>query len=115
MQIDLGDIEAAVHHQTSKGVYIVKVGFPKLGMWMNGWTVETSPKYPERGLWVQPPRIRTAKGYMHILEFRKDSFFDFIRDEILRAVDRWNAEKAVALGTELTGDDLEEAKNVFSD
>ena len=40
--------------------------------------------------------------------------FDLIRDEVLRAVDRFNNEKSIPLdGIELEGEDLEGAKNVF--
>ncbi len=117
MPIIIDEITAKVHHETSKGVLIVKVGFPKIGMWQNGWTVRKSPSYPEKGLWVQPPATKVGARWMKVIEFdTKGELHGLIVDEIHRAVDFWNAEKVITQSIdELSGDELEIAKNVFPD
>lgn len=117
MSIAIDEITATVHHETDKGVFIVKVGFPKIGMWQNGWTVKRSPNHPEKGLWVQPPSMKAGLRWIKVVEFdTKGELYGLIQDEIHRAVDRWNAEKAVTNSlVELEGDELEIANNVFSD
>lgn len=115
MPIAIDEVTATVHHETDKGVLIVKVGFPKIGMWQNGWTVRRSPSFPEKGLWVQPPATKVGPRWMKVIEFdTKGELYGLILDEIFRAVDRWNAEKVVTQNlVELDGEELEIAKNVF--
>jgi hypothetical protein len=43
-------------------MYLVKVSLVDVGMYMTGITVQPSPKRPEDGLWVQPPRYQPRKG-----------------------------------------------------
>src|SRR5665213_1837832 len=96
LNIDTSKIFADVYHQNDKGVYYAKVSFPDLGLYINSWTIRQSDKYPEKGLWVQPPSFYMGKRWIKVLEFRNDSeLFDLIREEILRAVDRWEHEKAI--------------------
>jgi len=40
-------------------IYYVKVKFLDAGFYIGSITARTSPKHPERGLWVQPPDFRT--------------------------------------------------------
>lgn len=109
MSITIDEITATVHHETDKGVLIVKVGFPKIGMWQNGWTVKRSPSFPEKGLWVQPPATRVGARWMKVIEFdTKGELYGLILDEIYRAVDRWNAEKVITQSlVELGGNETE--------
>lgn len=95
---DFSDLSANVYKQTDKGIYLVKVSCPTVGMYMSDWTVRQSPKYPERGLWVQPPARFTGRGWKKTVEFSGDSaLFELIKDEILRAVDRFVRDKDVVV------------------
>jgi len=116
MKIDLRNIRAEVYHESAKGVLYVKVYFPSADMWINSWTVRKSDRTPDE-LWVQPPTFNIGRRWLKVIEFKNDSqVFDLIRDEILRAVDRWSREKAVPLdGIELEGDEREKATSVFPD
>ena len=111
-KLDISDMSAEVYTQNAKGVYYVKVGFPKIGLWINSWTVRRSDKYPEKGLWVQPPSFFMGR-WIKVLEFRNDSeLFDLISDEILRAVDIYNREKNVPVDSDIS---LEDINDIFPD
>jgi hypothetical protein len=119
---DFSDISASVYKQTDKGIYLVKVSCPTVGMYISGWTVRQSPKYPGKGLWVQPPAQYMGRGWKKTVEFSGDSaLFDLIRDEILRAVDRFNRDKdlVVDVPDDLTQDNiakgLDNIKGVWPD
>lgn len=111
MKFDMSDMSANVYHQNDKGVYYVKVNFPKLGLYINSWTVRTSTRNPGGELWVQPPAMFLGRRWIKVLEFRNDSqLLDLVKDEILRAVDQYEREKEVP-DDELPG--LEELNNIF--
>lgn len=104
-------MQADVYRKTDGGMYLAKVSFPKLGMYIAGWTVRSSPNYPEKGLWVQPPAVKQGFKYKPVIEFSGNSeLFDLIRDEILRAVDAWNSEQDIVVEDipegEVTLDDI---------
>lgn len=91
---DMSDLFAEVYQKTDSGMYLVKVHYPAIGRYETGWTARASDRYPEKGLWVQPPAIRTGRGYRKVIEFRNDSQqLELIRDAVLRAVDLWNREQ----------------------
>lgn len=95
MQIDVGDMAAEVYAKNEKGVYYVKVSFPTIGMFINSITVQPSPKFPEKGLWVQMPRIYIGR-WKHVIEFRNDSpLRDLIHDAALLAVDQYQRDEDV--------------------
>ncbi len=43
-------------------MYLVKVSLVDVGMYITGITAQPSPKRPEDGLWIQPPRYQPRKG-----------------------------------------------------
>jgi hypothetical protein len=95
MKFDISDMTAEVYRKTDKGVYLVKVSFPSMGMFISSWTVRQSTQYPENGPWVQAPSIKAGR-WIKIIEFKNDcELYDLIRDEILRAVDKWERDKAI--------------------
>lgn len=67
-------IAARVYH-IRDGIYYVKVELADLGMYISGITVRESPKFPEKGLWVQMPgyQIGKTKKYKRYVEFRPNS------------------------------------------
>lgn len=86
MTFDVSDMYAEVRKQTDAGVYIVKVNFPAMGMYINGWRVQPSQKAGEE-LWVQPPAIRVGSRWQQVTEFNTHMpFYGLIKDAILRAV-----------------------------
>lgn len=93
MKFDISDMYAEVRKQNDKGVYIVKVNFPAMGMYINGWRVQQSPRDPTGELWVQPPATPVGRGaYQTITEFNtRMPLYGYIKDEILRAVDAYSA------------------------
>lgn len=45
--------------------YFAKIFLPGLEIYINSFKVSISPKYPEQGLWVQPPKQqRTFRPYL---------------------------------------------------
>jgi len=50
-------IGASVYtYKEDKGIYFAKIHLPQLGLYINSFTARKSPKFPERGLWVQQPK-----------------------------------------------------------
>lgn len=97
LMFDISDMSAEVYAQ-SGDVYFVKVNFPAMGMYINSWSVRPSPRYPEKGLWVQSPGRMLGKRWLKFIEFKNDSrFFDLIKDEVLRAVDQYQRDKDVSV------------------
>jgi hypothetical protein len=91
MYVDESQITAKVYKELN-GMYLVNVGFPDIGFYIGSITVRPSPKYPERGLWVQPPKYQPKPGgkYVSPLEFPKDSaFWPIIEAAARRAVDEY--------------------------
>lgn len=43
-------------HKEDKNIYFAKIHLPQIGLYINSFTARPSPKFPERGLWVQPPK-----------------------------------------------------------
>ncbi len=62
-----------LNRKTHTHMYSVKVSFTDIGFYINGITVEPSPKKPEEGLWVQLPRYKAAGKYRWPLEMSKSS------------------------------------------
>ena len=71
MKIEYDDITASVYTVTKGGVYWVTLKWGNTGMFTHSFTVRTSPKFPEKGLWVQPPKFQ-PKWESHF-EFAGDS------------------------------------------
>lgn len=90
MTFDISDMFAEVRKVTDKGVYIVKVSFPAMGMYINGWRVQPSKKAGDE-LWVQPPSVFMGR-WQQVTEFNtRMPLYGYIKDEILRAVDAYLA------------------------
>ncbi len=67
----LDDIQAWVYHVNSEGTYYVKLDIQ--GIYISDITVKISPKYPEKGLWVQMPSYRKGVSWKKIIEFNPDT------------------------------------------
>jgi hypothetical protein len=70
MQIDFADITARVYAE-AKGIYWVSLQWGDSGMHTSSFTVRESPKHPEKGLWVQPPK--SPPRWVSPFEFAGDS------------------------------------------
>lgn len=111
MQLDVSEVYAEVYAKNDKGVMYVKVSFPSIGLYINSITVQQSPKYPGKGLWVQMPRIYIGK-WKHVIEFRNDSpLKDLIHDAVLRAVDQYLHDDLVPVDDDVA----REANDLFPD
>ena len=92
MQIDESFIESEVYTTTKdrsgNDIYFVKVSFIDIGLYINSITVRKSPKHPDKGLWVQPPKY--PPNWKQHLEFSGDSpFWKLIEEAALKAVDNY--------------------------
>jgi hypothetical protein len=86
MTLNEEDITAEVYHQ-SNGVYYIKVEL--LGMYISGITARISPKFPEKGLWVQMPAYLMSGSWKKYIEFSKLSPLKFvIEDKCKKAVEQ---------------------------
>ena len=43
-------------YKEDKNIYFAKIHLPQIGLYINSFTAQPSPKFPERGLWVQQPK-----------------------------------------------------------
>lgn len=91
MQIDESYIESEVYTTTKdksgKDIFFVKISFLDVGFYINSITVKHSPKYPEKGLWVQPPKYTYKGQWKQHLEFSGDSsFWKLIEEVTLKAI-----------------------------
>jgi hypothetical protein len=99
IQIDESQIEAEVYHKTANGVYLAKVYLPGAGMYINSITVRPSPRYPEKGLWLQMPYAYWGKQPKRHVEFRSNSKLKtLIEDAVWRAVDSFQLEEKIGEG-----------------
>jgi hypothetical protein len=74
MYIDEESIETSVYYSSNDGgFHYVKFFFPTLGLYIDSFSVQKSPKHPEKGLWVQPPAIPNNGRFIKPMEFLKDS------------------------------------------
>lgn len=91
MYIDDSLIFAEVYHEIPvQEMYLVKVGFPDIGFYIGSMTVRPSPRYPEKGLWVQPPKYQTNGKWISPLEFTKESpLWRLIESAARLAVDQY--------------------------
>jgi hypothetical protein len=82
-------LSASIYKKTDSGVYYCKLHFSVFGMYVSGITVRESPKFPEKGLWVQMPFYGNFKAY---IEFANDSqLYPYIKDLVLQAVNDYEA------------------------
>jgi hypothetical protein len=77
-------------------MYLVKVSLVDVGMYITGITVQPSPKRPEDGLWVQPPRYQPKKGGKWVTPAEFDtskSLWQLIEKTVLKAVQDFTGNK----------------------
>ena len=71
-------------------VYLVKVDFPDVGMFVNSITVQPSPKNPSK-IWVQQPRFFSKGFWIWPLQFRKAApLWKLLEKLALEAVDKYS-------------------------
>ena len=84
-------VEAEVYMETVSGsapVYLVKVKFPEIGVYISGIRVQESPKRPEAGLWVQMPAAKVGLQWKKQIECENGSpFFEIVERKSRQAVD----------------------------
>ena len=84
-------VEAEVYKETMvKGapVYLVKVKFLDVGIYLTGIRVQESPKFPERGWWVQLPASYSGFRYYQVIECDGASpFLEMVTRHSSEAVD----------------------------
>lgn len=83
-------VEAEVYKETTvKGVvvFLVKVKFLEIGLYINSIRVQESPKFPERGMWVQLPVSTGGGRYYKVMECDGSSpFLEMVTRKSQRAV-----------------------------
>lgn len=92
--IDGVRISAYVYHSFPEtGTYMVKLYFPQLKIWINSFTAQPSPKYPDKGLWVLPPQKQTGKGkfWYYFETGKKNENWHSIQDLIKQSVQSYQA------------------------
>jgi hypothetical protein len=109
MRIDETQITAKVYKQVGE-MYLVNVGFPDIGFYIGSITVRPSPKYPERGPWVQPPKYQAKGKWISPLEFSKDStLWPLIETAAREAVSAYNNQDVIVTAEDVDNFDPEEA------
>lgn len=89
MMISEQDITAEVYHE-SKGIHYVKVIM--LGLYISGITVRPSPKFPEKGLWVQMPSYKLGAIWKRYIEFDNESSLkDIMESKCREAVENYES------------------------
>jgi hypothetical protein len=68
--MELNKIKAKVYTEKN-GVFYVKVELPDLGIFINSFKVQESPKRPQDGLWVQEPKFCIKTKWVAPIEFDK--------------------------------------------
>lgn len=95
IQIDTAQIVAEIYTQNAKGVYYAKVSIPSVGLYVNSITIRDSPKYPEKGLWLQWPAFM-AGSWIKPVEWSNDSQLKvLLEDAVWRALDAYNRERLI--------------------
>lgn len=95
LPIDTTNITAKVYAESDKGVMYAKVSIPSIGMYINSISISPSPKFPEKGLWLQWPRFHIGGGrWKFPVEWNGSSpLKSVLEDAIWRAVEEWQHEK----------------------
>ena len=62
-----------VDKSTDEPLYIIKVSFPDVGMFVNGIRVMRSIEYPDRPLWVRMPGFMRGNTFITHIELSKNS------------------------------------------
>lgn len=80
-------ITAKVYYTNASGVHYLKLKM--FGMYISDITVQKSPKYPEKGPYIQMPKFRKADGsYKKIIEFQNDDeLYKHIKEVCIKAVE----------------------------
>jgi len=95
--IDEEMIEAEVYrhkiNESNIPIYLVKVSFLDIGLYINSITAQPSTKFPSKELWVQLPRYKAYDKWRRPMEVSKSSsFFALIETVVIRAVDIYTSE-----------------------
>lgn len=93
MQIDMSELQAEVYTvNPDKKILYIKFYIPSLRMYINSCTVRPSPQYG--GLWFQMPAFLMGSRWVKPIEFSGASqFLDLLKDEAMRAADRYIQDK----------------------
>ncbi|HUB94078.1 MAG TPA: hypothetical protein VMB52_06265 [Verrucomicrobiae bacterium] len=101
-------VEAEVYVTTGTPdtpVYLVKVSFWEIGVYINGIRVQESPKFPDRGLWVQLPGFNVKGRFYKTIECSKDSpFFELVNRKAQEAVEKYRNENEPSSSKDLLND-----------
>ena len=98
-------------------VYMVKISFTEIGLYMSGITVQNSIKFPDKGLWVQPPHYSARGKWVWPIEYSRGSpFRELVESHALEAVSKYQETandieqpRTKKNDTVLSGAELEEA------
>src|SRR5437868_14466623 len=110
LRINTAEIHGTVYkHVPDKGWWWVKIHMPDLKLYVNSIRVSPSVKHADRQeLWVQPPKMPVYTRWITIMEFENGApLWDLMRDEALRAVDRYEHERLTAEGLDINLDDIQ--------
>lgn len=92
MHLEDTDIKADVYYQTD-GYNLVKVTFGHIGLYINSFKVMPSPKFPEKGLWVQWPKFQVGGKWLCPVEFNRNSrLWKLVEARCREAVDLYKHE-----------------------
>ncbi len=83
-------VDVYTHIEPTKGkpdtyIFYLKMSFLDTGWYMNSYTGRISPKFPETGLWIQPP----LRGVYKLQEFRdpnNNPFWVYVQNQARAAI-----------------------------
>lgn len=71
-ELTLPEIEASAYAGSGEACY-VKIHLKGLGLYINSISVKPSPRYPEKGLWVQLPKYHVNGKWLSPIEMNGNS------------------------------------------
>ena len=87
--------------------YIVKVSLLDAGLYITGITAQRSPKYPDKGWWVQLPRTQAAGRYFKPFEMDLSSeLWTLIERRTIEAVELYITQNEPAQDDPFNLDDI---------
>ena len=71
-ELTLPEVEASAYAGSGEACY-VKIHLKGLGFYINSISVKPSPRYPEKGLWVQLPKYHVNGKWISPIEMNGNS------------------------------------------
>jgi hypothetical protein len=94
-EIILPQIEASAYAGSGDACY-VKIHLKGLGFYVNSISVKPSPRYPEKGLWVQLPKYNVGGKWISPIEMNGNShLWKRIEESCRAAAKTWNENEKI--------------------